>query len=113
MTFKGGAPRKEEDLKLKYRMKLNFNLEEFNLIKSKSLYSNKILKDIILQAILNNSINISTDKDPKYNQELNKIGINLNQIVKKANSIKELSNSDIQKMIYLMDVIQKKILHDS
>ncbi|MGZ9677512.1 plasmid mobilization relaxosome protein MobC [Flavobacterium sp. GNP001] len=39
-------------------------------------------------------IQINTNKDPNFIGELNRIGININQIAKKCNSSDELTASD-------------------
>lgn len=107
-----GAPKKEESLKVKYRIALNFNSEEYKVVNQKNLFKTNVLKDIILQSILNESIIVQTNKDPNYIKELNKIGINLNQIAKKANSINELSANDVEKINNFLDVMLAKITTD-
>lgn len=109
MINKGGAPIKEECLKLKNRIGLSFNENEYNLLIEKGLFKKEILKSIVFDSLLNKKININTSKDPKFILELNKIGNNINQIAKKANSINDLSVKDIQKLFELLEVLGNKL----
>nr|WP_315176329.1 plasmid mobilization relaxosome protein MobC [uncultured Flavobacterium sp.] len=102
----GGAPKKEEQLKLKNRMILSFNESEFNLLTEKGLADGKILKTILMNSLAGKKIELSTNKDPKYIYILNKTAVNINQIARKINSTNQLSDSDMKKYFSLIDELQ-------
>lgn len=99
-------PKKQESLKNKYRIPLNFNQLEIDTLKKHQICKNHLLKSIIMQSLSNDKIVIQTNKDPNYIASINKIGVNLNQIAKKLNSIHEISSSDIAKLNSLVDLLR-------
>lgn len=109
MINKGGAPIKEESLKLKNRIGLSFNESEYNLLIKNGLYKKAILKSIVFDSLSNKKIVINTSKDPKFILELNKIGNNINQITKKLNTIGDLSKTDIKQLFELIDELSNKL----
>ena len=110
MNKKGGAPKKAEQLKLKKRIVLSFNEPECNKLGEQGLLDGKILKNILMRALANNKVQINTNKDPKFIFELNKIGNNLNQLAKKANSNDHLSELDIKNFWTLLDELEKLLV---
>lgn len=109
MINKGGAPKKEEHLKLKYRIELSLNDSEYNILVENKLLKKDILKSFVMDSLTKKTIIINTSKDPKFIFELHQIGNNINQIAKKANSINDLSVKDIQKLFELLEVLSNKL----
>ena len=107
MKNKGGAPKKNEHLKLTTRLIISFNEPECMKLQEKGLLDSKTLKTIIMNSTSNKTIQIHTNKDPKYIFELNRIGNNLNQLTKKANSNDQLSELDINNFWTLIDELEK------
>jgi hypothetical protein len=105
----GGAPKREELSLKKYRKVFYANQRENNLLKKHDLTSSSKIMTYLLNSFNSKTIIINTDKDPKYINELNKIGVNLNQISKKYNSVGEISSLDIQKLNNIIDVLDEKI----
>ena len=102
-------PKKEENEKRKNYIKVSLNeYEKFFFIKHK-LYSGDNLRDFIIDNFQKKTIIITSDKDPKYIKELNKMGVNLNQIAKKYNSLGDLSNLDVEKINNIVEVLALKI----
>ena len=110
MKNKGGAPKKNEQLKLKNRVILSFNEPESTKLQKRGLLNSKVLKTIIMNSTSGKTIQINTNKDPKFIFELNKIGNNLNQLAKKANSNDKLSELDIKNFWTLLDELEKLLV---
>lgn len=110
MKNKGGAPKKNDNEILKYRKNLSFNESEYTILTERGLADGKILKTILMNALSGKNIKISTNKDPKYICELNKIGNNINQLAKKFNSSDQLSDNDIRNFWSLIDELEKLII---
>lgn len=104
MKNKGGAPKKEDSLKLTNRMIVSFNESEYLLLKEKGLLNSKVLRKVIMDTVKGKKIVVNTNKDPRYILELNRIGNNINQIIKKANS-NQLTHNDIIKIWSFIDDI--------
>ena len=107
MKNKGGAPKKNEQLKLNKRLILSFNEPECTKLQEKGLLDSKALKMVIMNSTSRQTINVYTNKDPKYIFELNRIGNNLNQLAKKANSTDQFSNLDIRNFWTLLNELEK------
>ena len=107
MKNKGGAPKKNEHLKLKKRLVLSFNEAECTKLQEKGLLNSIAIKSIIMNSTSNKTIQIHTNKDPKYIFELNRIGNNLNQLAKKANSTDQFSDLDIRNFWTLLNELEK------
>lgn len=103
----GGAPKKEEQLKLKNRMILSFNESEFNLLIEKGLADGKILKTILMNSLAGKKIELNTNKDPKFIYELNKIGVNLNQLTMNFKIYDQLPDNDLRNLCSLIDKLEK------
>ena len=113
---KGGRPRKADSQKIHKRESIYFNKKEHevfsnflsknNLVKSSK---STILKSIVLNSIQNNSIIFEKTESPLLLKELNRIGTNLNQLVKKLNSLDELTVIDQTKVNSLLSEIGNKI----
>lgn len=102
-------PKKEEKEKYKHRFTLWFNDDQKNIFKKIGLTSGDKIRDFVLETYNKKTIIITSDKDPKYINELNKMGVNLNQIAKKYNSLGELSNLDIEKINNIVEILAAKI----
>ena len=108
MKNKGGAPKKNEQLKLNKRLILSFNEPECTKLQEKGLLvDSKTLKTIIMNSTSHKTIHINTNKDPLYIFELNRIGNNLNQLAKKANSTDQFSDLDIRNFWALLTELEK------
>ena len=110
MKNKGGAPKKNDNEKLQYRKNLSFNEPEHDMLTEKGLADGRILKTIVLNSLSGKKIQINTNKDPKFIGELNRIGININQIAKKCNSSDELTASDLSNLWAALDELKKLIM---
>ena len=106
MKNKGGAPRKNEQSKLKNRIILSFNEPEFDILTEKGITDAKTLKTIVLNSLSGRKIELKTNKDPKFIYILNKTAVNINQIARKINSTNQLSGSDMKKYFSLIDELQ-------
>lgn len=102
-------PKIEVSEKRNYHIMVNLNEAEKNFFKKHNIYSGEKLRDFIIDNMNKKNIIITSEKDPKYINELNKIGVNLNQIAKKYNSLNELSDLDIDKISKFIDVLEQKI----
>ena len=107
MKNKGGAPKKNEQLKLNKRLILSFNEPECTKLQEKGLLNSIAIKSIIMNSTSNKTIQIHTNKDPKYIFELNRIGNNLNQLAIKANSTDQFSDLDIRNFWTLLNELEK------
>ena len=102
-------PRKEEKEKAKYHWNFWFNESQKKIFDKLNLKSGDKIRDFVLETYHKKTIIVTSDKDPKYINELNKMGVNLNQIAKKYNSLGELSNLDIEKINNIVEVLAAKI----
>lgn len=109
MKNKGGAPKKNDDEKLQCRQNLSFTLPEYDMLVEKGLADGTILKTIVMNSLAGQKIQINTNKDPNFICELNRIGININQIAKKCNSSDELTASDLSNLWSTLDELTKLI----
>ena len=107
MKNKGGAPKKNEQFKLNKRLILSFNEPECTKLQKKGLLDSKALKTIIMNSTSGKTIHINTNKDQKFIFELNRIGNNLNQLAKKANSTDQFSDLDIKNFWTLLNKLEK------
>jgi len=57
-----------------------------------------LIKEIVLQSITEQNIWLKKQNDPKLIYEVNKIGININQLTKKLNSLDALSGADLDRI---------------
>ena len=96
---------KEDSLKKKNRITINFDKKEKDFLEKKGLYKQNLLRQIIFDTINNNKVTINTNKDPVYIANLNKIGVNINQIAKKFNSLHQISGNDITRLTNMIDVL--------
>lgn len=102
-------PKKEEKEKYKHRFTVWFNDYQKDIFNKLRLNSGDKLRDFVLETHHKKTIIVTSDKDPKYINELNKMGVNLNQIAKKYNSLGELSNLDIEKINNIVEILATKI----
>lgn len=102
-------PKKEEKEKRKHHIMVNLNEAEKSFFIKHNLFSGENLRDFIINTFHKKTIIITSEKDPKYINELNKIGVNLNQIAKKYNSLSEISNLDIDKINNIVEILASKI----
>jgi hypothetical protein len=109
MKNKGGAPRKQDHLKVKNRITVSFNEAEYTVLKEKGLLDGKLVKTVILNTLNGKSLNLNTNKDPKLIVELNRIGNNINQISKKLNSGIPLSEGEKEHFFLLLRELEKII----
>lgn len=102
-------PKKEEPDKFKHRFTFWFSDEHKKKFDELNLKSGDKIRDFVIDTYSKKTIYITANKDPKYINELNKIGVNLNQIARKYNSLGEISNLDIGKINSLVDVLEEFI----
>ena len=102
---RGGAPRKPEDEKIAPVISVYFNKKQYRILEDymseNNLVINKksgLIKKIVLQSILEKKIILRKQNDPKLIFEVNKIGININQLTKKLNSLDALSEPELDRM---------------
>lgn len=102
---KGGAPRKPEDEKIAPVISVYFNRKQYRMLEDymskNNLVINKksgLIKEIVLQNISEKKILLMKQNDPKLIFEVNKIGININQLTKKLNSLDALSGADLDRL---------------
>lgn len=105
MKNKGGAPKKSDNNKLKYRKIISFNESECTKLQEKGLLDSKALKTIIMNSTSGKTAQIN--RDPKYLFEINRIGNNLNQLAKKANSTDQFSDLDLRNFWTLLNELEK------
>lgn len=113
-TNKGGAPKKPEDEKIFKGYKIYLTKREHLLFEQfisqnqlEHLSKNQVLKKIIDLKTASKQIKIVKKTDPQFLQNLNKIGVNLNQIAKKLNSGDSLNIKVKQKLIENLSKIDK------
>ncbi|OXA65954.1 hypothetical protein B0A67_24030 [Flavobacterium aquidurense] len=102
-------PIKPDSEKRTKKITIRFTETEFKFINKFGNNLSDVIRDVFMQKFNDKKIIINTDKDPKYINELNKIGVNLNQISKKYNSMGELSSLDIDKLNAVIDILNEKI----
>ena len=107
MKNKGGAPKKEDHLKVKNRIMLSFNEGEYNILKEKGLIDGKLVKTVILKTLSEKKLILKTNKDPKLMVELNRIGNNINQISKKLNSGQPFAEGEKEYFFSLLREVEK------
>lgn len=102
---KGGAPRKPDDEKIAPVISVYFNKKQYRILEEymtkNNLVINKksgLIKEIVLQSITEQNIWLKKQNDPKLIYEVNKIGININQLTKKLNSLDALSGADLDRI---------------
>lgn len=105
MKNKGGAPKKSDNNKLKYRKIISFNEPEWMMLQEKGLLESKALKTIIMHSTSGKTVQIN--KDPRFLFEINRIGNNLNQLAKKANSTDQFSDLDLRNFWTLLNELEK------
>lgn len=105
-------PKKEKREILSEQILIRFNKNQIEEIKkyvrdnigeSKDISS--FLRDIILKTIRDEKIQFVKMYSPEYLFELNKIGINLNQLARKVNSYVEFREYDFPKLEELINKI--------
>ena len=103
--IKGGRPPKSKYEKMSKLVSIYLTPEESELINNSLLDYNisnysksEFFRTIILKTINQREIVFKRNSDPKIVLELNRIGINLNQIAKKLNSLNALSSNDMLKL---------------
>lgn len=104
-TNRGGAPRKDDADKIAPVISVYFSKKEYKILedymKENNLVIKKksgLLKKITLDSITKKNIILTKQNDPKLIFEVNKIGININQLAKKLNSLDALSPNELSKM---------------
>lgn len=104
-TNRGGAPRKSEEDKIAPVISVYFSNRQYKILedymKKNHLVINKksgLIKKIIMDSILNKQMVLKKQNDPKLIFEINKIGININQIAKKLNSLDAISKGEFDRM---------------
>lgn len=108
-NFKEGRPKLDVNEKRNFLHQIKINLFEKKQFEKYGLTSNDKIREYILETFIKKTMVITSEKDPKYIKELNKIGVNLNQISKKYNSLGNLSNLDIEKINNIVEVLALKI----
>lgn len=107
MKNKGGAPKKSDNNKLKYRKIISFNKSELDMLTEKGITDAKTLKTIVLNSLAGKKIELNTNKDPKFIYELNKIGVNLNQLTMNFKIYDQLPDNDLRNLYSLIDKLEK------
>ena len=114
-----GQPKKNKEIKLSRKITIRFTQNDYDklIVFFKNDYENKFqlslssqIRDVLLQLIHNKKIKINKIYSPKYINELNKIGINLNQITKKINIKKMHNDQDLKKISMILNQIET-IIH--
>ncbi|MFV1450306.1 plasmid mobilization relaxosome protein MobC [Maribacter sp. HS] len=114
--IKGGRPPKLKNEKMSKLVSIyltpveleliNIYLSENNVI---NISKSEFFRTIILKTIDQREIVLKRNSDPKIVLELNRIGLNLNQIAKKMNSLNALSRDDVLKLNECYDQLGKAI----
>lgn len=100
-----GRPKKiNSELKSK-KVTIRFTEEELAYLKTFGDNFSDVIRDVFIKNFKKKNVIIDTNKDPRFIHELNKIGINLNQISKKYNATGELSSLDIEKLNSLVEYL--------
>lgn len=114
--IKGGRPPKSDNEKMSKLVSIYLTPEESELINNFLLDNNicnysksEFFRTIILKTIDQREIVLKRNSDPKIVLELNRIGLNLNQIAKKLNSLNALSSDDVLKLNACYDQLGKAI----
>ena len=114
--IKGGRPQKSKNEKMSKLVSIYLTPEESALINNFLLDNNicnysksEFFRTIILKTIDQREIVLKRNSDPKIILELNRIGLNLNQIAKKMNSLNALSRDDVLKLNECYDQLGKAI----
>lgn len=114
--IKGGRPQKSKNEKMSKLVSIYLTPEESALINNFLLDNNicnysksEFFRTIILKTIDQREIVLKRNSDPKIVLELNRIGLNLNQIAKKMNSLNALSRDDVLKLNECYDQLGKAI----
>jgi hypothetical protein len=114
--IKGGRPPKSKNEKMSKLVSIYLTPEESELINIYLSENNVInisksefFRTIILKTIDQREIVLKKKSDPKIVLELNRIGVNLNQIAKKLHSLNALSSDDILKLNACYEQLSKAI----
>lgn len=107
MKNKGGAPKKSDNNKLKYRKIISFNKSELDMLTEKGITDAKTLKTIVLNSLAGKKIELNSNKDPQFIYELNKIGVNLNQLTMNFKIYDQLPDNDLRNLCSLIDKLEK------
>lgn len=113
-------PKKDNSEKYTERVYIRFNKNQIKEIK-KYIENNTgetqdisfFLREIILKTIREEKIQFISTYSPEYLFELNKIGVNLNQISKKINSYREVREYDLPKIEEILNKISQIILNNN
>lgn len=107
----GGRPRKEEWVKLKYRLPaVKVNTEEFFAIKEKAKAAGVTLTEFIRQSVLSGGvIEKVTPEQMKLVRDLAGMGNNVNQLARQANAAEYRSDAERFSAlgVELMNIIDK------
>lgn len=113
-------PKKDNSEKLSEQVLIRFNKNQIKEIKKyiedKTGDTQDIsffLREIILKTIHEEKIQFISTYSPEYLFELNKIGVNLNQISKKINSYREVREYDLPKIEEIINKISQIILDNN
>jgi hypothetical protein len=107
------APLKDSEEKRDKIITLRLTKKEHKKLLSFGLNSSEIIRQVFFGAIEKDKIILDSNKDSKYLLELNRLGTNLNQLMKKLNTLKNLSDEDIEKLKLLLIKIDEKLDNDS
>jgi hypothetical protein len=101
-----------EELKYRYPVKVRFNKAQNELLKAKSEKTGIKLAILIRELTLKSNINITSKYDLDTYNQIRKIGVNINQISRKFNTIfaKNELTGEYEKLIKFMNDL-KKILN--
>lgn len=112
----GGRPKKDKSEKVAQGISVYFTQNELSeveeFISKNNLKERKksfLIKEIFLKKIRGGAVMFKKNTDPALLLQLNRIGNNLNQIAKKANSIDDLSQKDVDKLSETIEDISKFI----
>jgi len=106
---KMGRPKLDDSEKRNHRISMCLSAKEVEKLKSFGLDNSEKIRVYLFQTFVEKTIILSSKKDIKYIHELNKIGINLNQIAKILNARQGISPENFKKLDDILNQIQEKI----
>jgi len=104
-----GRPKIDDLEKRKYKLNLYLNKEEIEKLKSFGLDNSEKIRIYLFRTFIEKNIVLSSEKDVRYIHELNKIGINLNQITKILNASYNILPKNSDKLELILNQLQQKL----
>ncbi|AZQ44847.1 plasmid mobilization relaxosome protein MobC [Nonlabens ponticola] len=115
---KGGRPEIDNpDMKRDHQINLyltkiekDFVIKYCEMYSMKTQYDGRFIRRFLLDCMKNKKLNVTQMIAPYQQVELHRIGINLNQLMKKLNALNYLSGIEKQKLDDLLDELTRILI---